>query len=70
MGDAVRWAAFACLLAPVALVAYGMSAGGTAAAWAGLAAVACACRLLLHHSRGGAGAGRSRDGAGAGRIPD
>lgn len=64
-GSAVRWAGFACLLVPVALAVYGMSADRAATAWLGLAVVTCACRLLLHHSRGRADAGAPHPRAGA-----
>ncbi|MFE7382519.1 hypothetical protein ACFU9F_19350 [Streptomyces zhihengii] len=72
-GSAVRWAAFVCLLVPVTLAAYGTSAGGAATAWLGLAAVTCACRLLLHQSRKREDTARAhpREGArrGAGGAP-
>jgi hypothetical protein len=57
---ALRWLAFCCLLAPVALAAhaaaspgsaYGATPFGNAAAAAGLVAVAAGCRLLLHRTR-------------------
>ncbi|MBU6536343.1 hypothetical protein [Streptomyces mayonensis] len=48
--DLVRWAAFSCLLVPVALLGYGASFAGTAGAAVGLAAVTAVCRLLLRRS--------------------
>jgi hypothetical protein len=57
---ALRWAAFCCLLAPVALAAYGAASSGAASgatpfgnavAAAGLSAVAAGCRLLLNRTR-------------------
>ncbi|RAJ82922.1 MULTISPECIES: hypothetical protein [unclassified Streptomyces] len=49
-GDVVRWAAFSCVLVPLVLVGYGISAAGAAGAALGLAAVTAACRLLLRQS--------------------
>jgi hypothetical protein len=55
--DLVRWAAFSCVLIPVALLWYGASLAGTAGTALGLAAVTAVCRLLLRRSeRGPAGA--------------
>lgn len=63
--EVVRWAAFSCLLVPVVLVVYGSSVGGAAAAALGLAAVTCACRVLLRHSERQA----RRAAARAARVP-
>ncbi|WP_037835999.1 hypothetical protein [Streptomyces sp. NRRL F-5650] len=48
--DLVRWAAFSCVLVPVALLWYGASFAGAAGTALGLAAVTGACRLLLRRS--------------------
>ncbi|MEU6536563.1 hypothetical protein [Streptomyces sp. NPDC047000] len=50
MTDVVRWAAFSCVLVPVALLWYGTSLAGTAGTAFGLAAVTAVCRLLLRRS--------------------
>ncbi|NEB78919.1 hypothetical protein G3I40_27405 [Streptomyces sp. SID14478] len=50
----VRWAAFSCVLVPLVLVGYGISAAGAAGAALGLAAVTAACRVLLRQSERGA----------------
>ncbi|MFJ9035651.1 hypothetical protein ACIRF8_03555 [Streptomyces sp. NPDC102406] len=50
VGDVVRWAAFSCVLVPLVLVGYGISAAGAAGAAVGLAAITAACRLLLRQS--------------------
>ncbi|MEB3966037.1 hypothetical protein OKJ48_38320 [Streptomyces kunmingensis] len=54
MGDVIRWAAFSCVLVPLVLVGYGISAAGAGGAALGLAAVTAACRLLLRQSERGA----------------
>ncbi|MHB9861535.1 hypothetical protein [Streptomyces sp. YIM S03343] len=57
----VRWAAFSCVLVPVALLWYGTSLAGATGTALGLAAVTAVCRLLLRRSeRDG-----NRDGKGA-----
>ncbi len=48
--DLVRWAAFSCVLVPIALLWYGASFAGTAGIALGLAAVTGVCRLLLGRS--------------------
>ncbi|MBQ0911960.1 hypothetical protein [Streptomyces sp. RM99] len=53
--DLVRWAAFSVVLAPVVLLYYGTSFAGTAGTALGLAAVTCACRLLMRRSERVAG---------------
>ncbi|MEU6393075.1 hypothetical protein [Streptomyces sp. NPDC046939] len=50
----VRWAAFSCVVVPVVLVGYGISAAGTAGAALGLVAVTAVCRMLLRRSERGA----------------
>ncbi|WP_372351569.1 hypothetical protein [Streptomyces sp. KL116D] len=52
--DVVRWAGFSCVLVPLVLVGYGISAAGAAGAALGLAAVTAACRVLLRQSERGA----------------
>ncbi|MFJ9180342.1 hypothetical protein [Streptomyces sp. NPDC102360] len=49
-----RWAAFSCVLVPLALVWYGSSAAGAVGAALGLAAITAACRVLLGQSERGA----------------
>lgn len=44
------WAAFSCVLVPVALVVCGTSLGGAAGAALGLVAVSGVCRMLLRRS--------------------
>ncbi|MEU3250058.1 hypothetical protein [Streptomyces sp. NPDC006997] len=46
----IGWAAFACVLVPVVLLAYGTSLAGAAGTALGLAAVTAVCRLLLRRS--------------------
>ncbi len=53
--DLVRWAAFSVVLVPVVLLYYGTSFAGTAGTALGLAAVTCACRLLMRRSERVAG---------------
>ncbi|MET9252300.1 hypothetical protein ACGFZL_31360 [Streptomyces sp. NPDC048182] len=48
--DPVRWAAFSCVLVPVALLWYGTSLAGATGTALGLAAVTGACRVLLRRS--------------------
>ncbi|MEV1020664.1 hypothetical protein [Streptomyces sp. NPDC050264] len=54
MSDVVRWAAFSCVLVPLVLVGYGISAAGAAGAAMGLAAVTAVCRVLLRQCERGA----------------
>ncbi|MGW3186406.1 hypothetical protein ACWDBT_00920 [Streptomyces ardesiacus] len=60
--DLVRWAAFSCVLVPVALLWYGASFAGAAGTALGLAAVTGACRLLLRRSERLAARSRRRRG--------
>ncbi|MFE6283277.1 hypothetical protein [Streptomyces sp. NPDC057877] len=46
----IGWAAFACVLVPVVLLAYGTSLAGAAGTALGLAAVTAVCRVLLRRS--------------------
>ncbi|WP_079124070.1 hypothetical protein [Streptomyces sp. NBRC 110611] len=50
VSDVVRWAAFSCALVPVVLIVSGTSWAGAAGTAVGLAAVTCACRVLLRRS--------------------
>ncbi len=47
--EVVRWAAFGCVLVPVALLACGSPLGGAIAATGGLALVTAVCHVLLRH---------------------
>ncbi|WP_405617704.1 hypothetical protein OG292_27140 [Streptomyces sp. NBC_01511] len=58
--DVVRWAAFSCVLVPVALVVFGTSVGGAAVSALGLVAVTAVCRLLLRRSEQAARTGVRR----------
>ncbi|MFH8679902.1 hypothetical protein [Streptomyces lydicus] len=50
VSDVVRWGAFSCALVPLVLIISGASWLGALGAAAGLAAVTCACRVLLRQS--------------------
>jgi hypothetical protein len=60
-GDVVRWALFACVVAPVVLLVYGTSLGGAAGTALGLAAVTGVCRVLLRRSERNRGRRRRRN---------
>ena len=67
--DVVRWAAFSCVLVPVALLWYGTSLAGAAGTALGLAAVTTACRLLLRRSERRAAGARGGGGHTGGSTP-
>ncbi|MFJ8826492.1 hypothetical protein ACIREE_32565 [Streptomyces sp. NPDC102467] len=54
VSDVVRWAAFSCVVVPLVLVGYGISAAGAAGAALGLAAITAVCRVLLRQCERGA----------------
>ncbi|MBC7270303.1 MAG: hypothetical protein H5T76_16620 [Streptomyces sp.] len=60
----IGWAAFACVLVPVVLVAFGTSLAGAAGTALGLAAVTAACRVLLRRSERCAARERAAESAG------
>ncbi|ANW20071.1 DHH family phosphoesterase [Streptomyces clavuligerus] len=70
VGELVRWAAFGCLLVPVALVGYGYPAGDAMTAALGLAALTTACRAALRYAERRAGRGAHAAPGGAAPPPD
>jgi hypothetical protein len=52
--DALRWAAFSCVLVPVVLIGHGISFAGAAGTALGLVAVTAVCGVLLRQSERGA----------------
>ncbi|GAA2397033.1 hypothetical protein GCM10010420_23520 [Streptomyces glaucosporus] len=65
--EVVRWAAFGCLLVPLALLACGSPPGGAAAAAAGLSLLTAVCRAVLRHCERVAARSAGRSGPHRGR---